>query len=283
MRRYKHIKSKINKKNKIKKITNILYLFIFLIISFLLFVYIKVGNLDKFIFVNNFNDDTEIVVIDPKKNKIIKMIIPGNTQIIASRGLGTYKINSLWKLGEKEGYKGSLVAESIKKSLLLPVYLWKDEIKTNLSLWQRIKVILLETKLANYEVIKVNLADIKVLKEKKLTDGTSGFIVNSKIPDSISIYFVETLMAESVSKIEIEDLTGNITVTEYFSKIMGVMGAKITSYSKGFDKSLDCEIIGKDKKLIKIVADIFDCNEIIDSSLLVDLKVRLGERFVNRF
>lgn len=255
MRKSKHRKSK-------KSITSLIYLFLLFSILLFSFILIKVGSLGKFIFVNNVDGNAEITVVHSDKLKVVRILILGDTQIKVSRGFGTYKISSLWKLGEKEGYGGKLVVESVRKSFLLPLYLWKDGTKTNLNIWQRIKILFLE---------------------KKISGGTKNLIINSKIPESILINFVDPNVAETIFKIEIEDLTGNISVTEDVSKILEIMGVQITSYSKGFDENLDCEVIGKDKKLIKVVRDTFDCKTIIDESLLVDLKIRLGKRLVDRF
>lgn len=283
MRRQKRNKKLLRIKTKQRRIINIFYFCLFLILIIFILVFIKVGNLGKFIYLDNLNDDAQIVVVDPQKLKIIKILIPGDTQIIVSNGLGTYKLKSLWKLGEKEGFKGKLVVSSIKKTFLLPIYLWKDGIKTNLNLWQRIRVSLIDKKISNYDVTNINLIDINVLKQKELTDGTDGFIINSKIPESVSIYFTDIYLSENISKIELVDLTGNISVSENFSKILGVIGTKITSYTKGFDENLDCEVIGKDTKLVKVISDTFECKGIIEENLSVDIKIRLGKRFVDKF
>lgn len=283
MRREKRNKKLIRKKTKQKRIAGIFYISLFLLIFLISFVSIKVGNSGKFIFVDNLHDDTEIVVVDPQKLKIVKILIPGDTQIKVSKGFGTYKLKSLWELGEKEGFRGILVADSIKKSFLLPIYLWKDGIKTNLNLWQRIRVFLIEKNISNYDLTNINLIDINVLKQKELTDGTNGYIINSKVPESVSIHFADTYLSENISKIELEDLTSNISVSENVSKILGVMGTKITSYTKGFDENLDCEIIGMNNKLVKIISNTFDCKEVVEDNLLVDIKIRLGKRFVDRF
>lgn len=263
MRKSKRRNIKNIKNKKSKKVTLFLIVFFVLTFGFLAFIFFKVATLGKFIYVNNLNDASEIVVVDPKKTKIIRILIPGDTQLKASRGLGVYKIESLWKLSKKEGFDAGLVAESIRKTFLLPVYLWKNGTKTNLRLSQKIKVFFLDNKLSNYDVSKIDLIE--------------------KIPESISINFVETTLAEKIYKIEMEDLTGNIKSAEDVSKILGIMGATITSYSKGFDENLDCEVIGKDIELIAIVADTFGCKAMIDQSLSTDLKIRLGERFAGRF
>jgi hypothetical protein len=283
MRRYKRIKNKRNKELKIKSIRGFICLFLVLLIFIIVFVLIKISSLKKFIYVNNINSNAEITIVDPQKYKIVKILIPENTQINSSRGFGVYKISSLWKLGEKEGLSGKLVSESLRRDFLVPLYLWKDEDKTNLNLWQKIKICLLSKGFLNYDTININLIDNRVLKLKKLSDGTGGYIISSKIPESILINFVEDYMAETVSKIEIEDLTGNSETIENISKILGVMGGKITSYSKGFDKDFDCEVIGKDKILVGVVSKTFDCKVSIDTKLSVDLKIRLGGRFVDRF
>jgi len=130
------------KKEKLKiKTRTMLYLFLTLIFIFLAFLIFKVFSLDKFIYVSKTSDNlTEIVVVDPKKDKNIIYRIPAGTVLKSSRGLGEYKIESLWILAKKENFEGKLVSESISSNYFIPLYLWKDGLKTNLNIFQRVKV-----------------------------------------------------------------------------------------------------------------------------------------------
>jgi len=252
MRRSRYLKHKSkNTKFKPYKLV-VVSIFIFLIVIFC-FISYKVSSLEKFSYVNNKDGNAEIIVVDPQKDKIVKILIDKDFQLESSRSLGEYRLSSLWVLGQKEKYKGKLVSESIVKNFGIPIYLWKDGDLTNLNLYQRVKVLLLNTR--NYN---------------------DDYLLNSKTPkDSILINFVHPYVALN--------LTGKKGVTETVSKILETVGFKTVDYSRGYDDKLDCEVVGKNKKYNDIVSKIFDCTNILDLNLYIDLKIRIGKSFSDRF
>ena len=61
------------------------------------------------------------------------------------------------------------------------------------------------------------------------------------------------------------------------------MGTKITSFSKGYEKDLDCEVLGTSKKFVEVIATHLGCKEIMKEDLKTDIVVRLGGQFADRF
>ncbi len=262
--RHRHKKRSITTRSSSskKKLSLILVFGLFLILSLFVFLFFKVLNLDKFAYINKTTDGSaEIIVVDSKNDRIVKYLISSDTELDSSRNLGEYKLGSLWILGDKEGYGGKLVSETISKNYFLPIYLWSDGVKTNMSVYQKIK---------SFFVNKQNV-------------GYEETFTSQKLSNSVLINFVNPKMAESIVKVDIEDLTGTVDTAPKLAKIMEIMGAKITSNSKGYDEKLDCEIIGKDYEVAKIVSDNFDCKLILDKNLSVDLKIKLGAAFAQRF
>ncbi|MDP3918212.1 MAG: hypothetical protein Q8Q30_03505 [Candidatus Woesebacteria bacterium] len=253
---------KIKKQKTKSKIVLIILLFVTLTISFLLFSIFKVSILDKFIYVNKTSNSlTEVVVVDPKKDRTTKYEIPLGTVLRSSRGFGEYKIESLWILAKKENFEGKLVSESVTSNYLVPFYLWKDGVKTNLNIFQRMKVFF----------NRYNNNNI----DKKFT--------SFDLPSSILIDFLDNDIQEAGLSVELNDLTGDQDVVKYVSSILGNLGTKISTYTKGYEEDLDCEIYGTNAKAVKIISNIFDCKINGTEVIRSDIRIKLGAKFADRF
>jgi hypothetical protein len=109
MRRSKYLKLKQSKHKKAST-KWIYFLLAMLLVSVLsLFVY-KVLTLDKFEFVNNRDDNVEIIVFDTKRDVVTKIFIDKDFYVDSSRN---FKLGNLWILEMK--YQGKLVAETVTK------------------------------------------------------------------------------------------------------------------------------------------------------------------------
>lgn len=261
-------KTKISRRREVHKnkkhitfVTPVI-LIISIVLICALFVFWKVFSIKSFVYVNRApNDDAEIIIIDNDSDRVFKYLIPAETNLDSSREYGNYKMSSLWNLSNKEGNDGKLIAETILKNYYLPVYLWKDQKKSNLNFYQKIKSSLAERKTSSYD---------KILE-------------SSNLPNSVLINFVNPDFLENIPTVNIEDLTGSYSVAEKVSKIIEVVGGKITLNSKGFDENEDCVVTGKNIKSARVFADIFGCNTETDNNMNYDIKVKLGAKFVERF
>lgn len=261
MRRSRYHNLKKERSLKPKRIGNIVGLTIFLVLSVLVFVFWKTVNLDKFTYVNKTKDGSaQVIVFDSKKDTVFRYLIPSDTELESARGYGYYKMSSLWTLSERDG-NGDFIAETISKNYSIPVYLWKNGRGGNLNLFQNIKSVLIE-KNKSAEDIKISTL---------------------KLPNSVLIQFLNDDFTSKIPTIDIEDLTGNISSVDKVSKIIEIMGGKITSNSQGYDEELDCEVGGKDTKMVKEISNIFDCEIKNSMSVQTDLKIRLGAKFSERF
>jgi len=241
-------------KNKKSKIKIFAISFFFIVIFLLLSIFVKSLVLEKFIFVNKTDSgDGEITIIDAKNDVFIKYLIDGDTEVDSSEDYGKYKLNSLWKLSEKEVNSESLVSDTIRKTYSIPVFLWKNGMKSNLSFMQLVK-----SRLVKYE--------------------------DRKFGNSELINFADKYFSETVDSIEVVDMTGEIGLIGKVSNLIEVMGGKITINSKGYDESLDCVISGKDTRNVSYLNNIFKC-EVFDhgDKNEVDLYIKLGSKFAERF
>lgn len=227
-------------------------LFLLLAFGFLSFIFYRIFTLDDFIYVNRTDmGDAEIIGDD------FKYKIPADTELASTRGYGKYKLSSLWTLNEKDD---GLVAETITKNLFLPVKLWKDGQKGNLSLLQRAKIYLT----SNSSVISEDLE-------------------LDNVPNSVFVKFVDQNFLDFVPRIEIEDLTGTTDTIDRILKIVETIGGKIVLNSKGYDKNFDCEVSGLNLKYVDIFADVLNCDSREAKLEASDVKIKLGAKFADRF
>lgn len=274
MRKYSQRLSRVkrHKEKRIKSVKNkrifVFWLVLSLISTLIFFVFLifKIQTLKKFAYVNNNGGNVEVIVIDSQKDKYLKILIDKDFNVQSSRNYGQYKIGNLWVLGQKDGFKGKLVAETVTKNFAIPIYLWKDGRYSNLNLFQAIKSSIVQKQLFEYDFTLKNI----------------------NTPDSVLINFASDdsfLLSETdvtLPKLEIVDLTGGSNLAENIVNILGVYGVKATSYSKGYDENLDCEIGGFNKTLVDVVSKIFSCQKKLDDGG-ADLRIRIGKAFVDRF
>jgi|CXWL01.1.fsa_nt_gi hypothetical protein len=256
-------RTRIKKERQSKPLIASLFLggFVFLCVSIFIFIYYKVSTLDKFIFVNKTNNGGgEVIVVDSNSDKVIKYQINPDTVLVSARGYGEYKLESLWILGQKEGLNGKLVAESVTTNFLSPVHLWKNGDKSNLNIFQKIK--------------------IKSLRTDEISPDKTLDTFN--LSNSVLINFINNDIQEKNISVEVEDLTGDQSTINKVSAIIGTLGTKVSGYNKGYDENVDCEISGSDKATINVFADIFDCN-IVNNPETNGVKLKLGVKFADRF
>lgn len=224
-------------------------------------------------------EDVVISLYDVKVGRETEVIIPGNTQVLAAYGLGTWKLGSLWKLGSDEKMGGSLMTRTIALNFGFPVFVYWD----NLSLGDKIK-----TKLFSFfnrgSKDAVYLKQTGCLKKTVFVDGEDGYIVNKDTPEKISSLFSDQEEFGSLLKAKITDSTGSFGLANKVGKIIETMGIKVAAISKGSDFEFDCRVTGKNKKLIGKVALILGCGRSeIKSSTSFDLEIDLGEKFTQGF
>lgn len=258
MRRERRFKNNHRKLTKFGYLLILTFLTIFIIIIFFL---IYLSRLDKFIVLNRLDDGAgELVIIDPSIDKVKKYYINSETVLDSSRGYGEYKLKNLWTLAEKEGLGGKLVVESVAKNYSLPVYLWNDNRLNNLNIFQKTKLFFISNTNDDYE----------------------SEIESRELSKNILINFINADVQESQIQFEIIDLTGNQKVIDNVSTILGTLGTKVSSYSKGYNDSLDCEVSGTVEQITKLISKIFDC-KVLDINTENGIKIRLGEVFADRF
>lgn len=295
------------KKTKGSKLLRIIILSLLLVLFFILFKNLGNGFWDgenKLSLVVSKPEFVEVIIFDPKPGSMTTIRIPGNTEVEVSRGLGTWKLGSVWQLSIDQGKTGYLLSETVTKNFMFPAYLWaggeaegftKGDLKsvlgavfagykTNVGLFDRVKIGLFALGVKNTNRINVNLEETSLLKETKLKDGVSGFTISGKVSEKLLSFFSDNEVSDLNLRMQVVDFTGKPQVAQKVGAIVEVLGPKVASISKEDKKDFDCVISAKKKFFGERVARFFNCSQ--DSKPFLgnfDLKIELGEKFAERF
>jgi hypothetical protein len=233
----------------------------------------------KLAVVADYGQDVVVSLYDVSRGNRTDIVIPGNTQVLAAYGLGTWKLGSLWKLGADEKIGGSLITRTIAKNFGFPVFTWWD----NLSLGDRLRITIFSfVNRGNKDVIFLN--ETGSLRKTVFMDGERGYLVNSDIPEDISSLYSHQDEFGNSLKAKITDSTGNYGIANKVGKVIETMGIKVASISKDSDLKYDCKVSGKNTRLVSKVALILGCGEIETKvSDAFDLEIYLGEKFTQGF
>lgn len=251
----------------------------------------------------NKGDQIIVSTFDKKEGSITNIIIPGETQVSVSRQLGTWKIGSVWKLGENEKLSGTLLAETVIKNFRVPVGVWADGpfygisegellpvfralfgYKTNLGVGDRVRLGLFSLGVPPIQIVNIDLSSQNFLKETKLVGGEMGYVISSGLPESLSSIFSDTQINSLKPRILIEDYQTKREAVDTLVETLEVLGGKVTSITSKGAKEFYCEVSGVDKYTIEKVASIFGCVEqgqTADNNF--DLTIKVGEEFGKRF
>jgi len=252
--------------------------------------------------INTHEGDVVISTFDPGLSELTNIVIPGSTQVEVSRQLGTWRIKSVWHLGENEGADGALLSETITRYFKLPVIAWADEpslgfstgnfprvltsvfssYKTNLKIGDRIRIGLFSLRVKNTKRDEVNLAD-GYLRQGRLIDGGEGYILSGSLPQKILVIFSDPLIADAGVRVAIRDSTGTAAVSEAVGQVLEVLGAKVSSVTRERPSESDCAVVGKDKRVLEKISTLFQCSTALDSKGNFDLEISIGSEFAKRF
>lgn len=268
-----------------------------LVVGFLIFIKVSTrfwNGGDKLAFVSPAGADVKVTVLDPKLSEKIALTIPGDTEVDVARGYGTLRLKNVWKLAQNERLDGGLVASTITKNFLFPVYLWSDKDlsnlssfvffpgETNMAFGDRLAVAMFALKVKNVDRVEIDLGKSQFLTKTKLQDGEAGFRLTGPVSERLTIYFSDNVFGGQNLKIHIVDGTGIFGVSESMGEILEVMGGKVVSVDKSGKTGVDCQVFGKDPEIVKKTARLFSCKSLKDKTDF-DLEVVIGSEFARRF
>lgn len=253
------------------------------------------------------NGNVVFSLFDFKDGGLTTVVVPGSTQVDVARRLGTWKMASVWQLGENQKIGGKLLSETATKSLMMPAVYWgsteysdlssnklSDVFKaifsfkpTNLSLADRIKLGLFSLQVRLADRNSIDLSKTKFLIRSKIQDGTLGYKPSGEsLPFELRAAFANDEVSKESSTILLENASGMGSVSSEVSSIVEVIGAKIATINKlSVDHDLDCIVFGDSKlKTTNSIVRIFSCKlepKLKDSNF--DIVIRVGEKFGFRY
>lgn len=290
-----------------KKILAKIVVFAFVVLFFgFLFLKVKdvwMGKAKIFLAIRSEDEGANVAIFDQDLGEIVSIYIPPTTQVEVAQDLGVWRLESVWKIGIREGLGGGLLAKTITKQFKFPVYFWADSpaqglikaspIKllravffkygTNLSFIQRLGLAVFSLNVKNFKRVEIDLAQTSYLSRTRLVDGQEGYVVSERPPQNIMVLFADPRLSEKVINIMIIDKTGKSGVAEEVGKILEVLGGKVASFSKEKEEDFNCYVKG-DRYIVTSIAPLFSCKVVQgQTSGIFDFEISLGSEFAKNF
>ena len=298
--------AKKNKREKKSPVFAVIIIFVLLVLILLFFIKAKTrvwnGSDKASIVYPGADGNISVTILDPAASEIITLIIPSETQVDVARNYGTLRIKNVWQLGVNEKIGGRLLAETVTKNFLFPVFLWTSKDpgyesgnamtilsfvffpgNTNIAFGDRLRMGIFSMNTANIDRTEIDLGKSRFLDKKVLTDGEPGYVSGGEISQRLTVYFSDARIEKANVKVNITDATGTAGVSEKLGKILQVMGGKVVSVNKKSEaENIDCVVSGTNREAVKKIVDLFSCKgENLGSSF--DLDIKIGKNFAGRF
>lgn len=246
-----------------------------------------------------------IVTLDPVNIQINDYFIPGNTEIEVARNLGTWKIQSVWKLGVQEKIGGGkLLTETLTKHANIPTFVYSKDMgsgllstnfksifqavvypyETNLSLGDKLAIVSFALKVKNTKRVDVDLSKTSYLTNKTLVDGERGFAISASPPQSLTLVYSDIEISKNFPKFVIKDNTGRAGFSEKLSSVLEVLGGKVLLISRENKEQTYCSVRSKKRNLSTYLSKLLLCkveSEIKEGNF--DVEITIGEKFVTEF
>lgn len=257
-----------------------------------------------FLVISKESGEVVISVFDPGLDKITNIIIPKNTEVDVARQLGRWRLGSVRELGENENLKGKLLVETIVKHFKLPVAAWADApasgfadgdflgivkagllpYKTNLGVGDKLKLGLFSIRIKNIKRENIDFSEGNILKKVTLIGGEEGYVLAGKLPNYIVALFSNPNISSEGATVVILDATGKANVAEEVGEVIEVMGVKLANIKKEEVDDSDCEVKGKERKLLEEIAQVLSCKKLkVAPEGNIDLEIKIGRNFSKRF
>ena len=254
--------------------------------------------------ISSTESDVRVVTFDPSLNEVTNILIPGDTQVNVARGLGSWKIKSVWQLGVNEGLDGQLLKETIIKNFHFPITSWAGDsasgfigggtsglvkalvlpYKTNLKLSERLKIAQIYLKAKNTRRVDIDLSQTQTLTKSRLTDGSVGFILTGQISEKLIVAFSDKNMSKEGANLIIRDLSGSSNSLNEISSTLEVLGAKVAASLSEESQDIDCIVFAHKKQYAVGLAKVLSCSVSEEPPTgSFDIELVLGSAFARRF
>lgn len=233
-------------------------------------------------------ENTFLLSYNPKDKTVVLTPLPKNTYIDVAYGMGQWQLDSVYNLGETgktnginliektvsgffgipvDGYielKGSLfdkkpdqLVDGLKKGPL-NIFSIISDLKSDLTLWELIK---LKFALSDVRFDKVKIVDLQksdVLTSEKLPDKTEIYLVDNVRLDGILSLLVDPVIRDESISISIFNGTDEPLLAQKGARILTNIGANVITTSNTNKKFKKTYVYGKESKTLTRIVQIFN-------------------------
>ena len=249
-------------------------------------------------------ENVSVLVFDPFAGTLVRVLIPGNTEVLAAGQYGVWSIGSLWELGESEGVGGELLANTVSKSLGLPVEHWassgallysKGKIsalvspfrirESSLGMVDRIRLAMFVWSLSSGGIYKIDLTETGYLVRTEISGGDSGFKPRSNVPERLSALFSVPEVSDEALAISVVNSTGDWGYSEHVSGVVDGVGGRVLAIADEDAVPGDCNIFYEvDSVTVDVLSMVLGCEtKMTEVAGNFDVQIRLGVDFLKRF
>ena len=229
-----------------------------------------------------------VSVYDFEAGEITTIDIPAETYLASAYGFGDWRVASLPKLGNQEGYGGELLRLSLVKSLHFPIDAWaegRELLVTNssLSFQEKAQLKLFELRTPSQNWSEIQLADTGYLRKSSIPDGEDGYLVARELPPEVGTVFTIPLTS-GLLRVGIYDHTdvGGNTIKN-LSEVVHILGGDWAVIEKQ-SEDIDCIVRGKNELIVKRISDVLVCEigrGAVEGNF--DIEITVGNIFKERF
>ncbi len=258
-----------------------------LAVSFAVFIVLSSaywdGEFNFTVLVGNKSGAVALYTFHEQSHSIVKVLIPGDTEVDVARNYGKLKIKNLWQLATNENIDGQLIQQTVTKSFMFPVEAWiaDDEVSffegdffdrlvalvspvaSNLTLGDKLRIFLYSLKITNENYSEIDLKDYpNYLVIARLLDGESGYVVNPEAMPArlIGLYSDPRILTSNVTSLVVYS-PGTKGKGRHLSTIIETLGTKVALLESGDEVNVDCEVRSINSYVRKKMARVFNCKE----------------------
>lgn len=270
-------KKTAQKPPKINKKLIILAFFILFVLS--LFAKLITGLSEEYFSIADFDEDGNVALTlyDLPAEKVVKIVIPGDTYAHLAMGRGKLRLRSVKRLMETENLPDQFIVDTVMKTLLLPVDYSAGDVPL------MVKANILFASLRGLSEEEINLAETHFLRKEKLPDGEEGYIVGN-ITIGLASLFADPVVAEGAKAVRVVNKTGDSEhkIREVLA-ILEVLGVKPVPPVNDQPSSQDCIVSARNERILDRMARVFNCAKSTKEPEAFDIELVLGKAFLERF
>lgn len=230
------------------------------------------------------SENISLVSFNPQDQEITILNIPDQTLIEASHGFGSWQLRAIYDLGQlQKGVGGDkLLKDSLSSFFGLPIEgmvegdlttLIKDKklsffsvptLKTDLSLYDLIRLEMELSKVRFDKVKETNLEDSGVLDKQKLADGTQVLQADPVRLDQLLSELSDQSITQEHKTIAIFNSTNHPGLAQKAARLIANTGGDVIIVSNGKNKYEKSKISGEKSKTLSRIKQIFEANDTID-------------------